>query len=92
MTEVYDLAQIRGEMTEWVRQLGVARTQINDLLGEVDNLTKTLEFREFQLANANQVIDGLAARCQQLEAELDHAKKALQTTRETIRRHETGEL
>lgn len=92
MTEVYDLAQLRGEMGEWVRQLGVARTQINELLADVQRLNQTVEFREFQLANANQVIDGLAARCQQLEAELDHAKRRTARNLETIRRHETGEL
>lgn len=92
MTEIYDLAQLRGEMTEWVRQLSVARTQINDLLAEVHKLTETVTFREFQLANANEIIDSLAARCQQLELELHHAKKRNARNLETIRRHETGEL
>jgi len=92
MTEVYDLIQARQEMAEWARQISLARTHIDEQAAKIHNLNETVKFREFQLQNANDVIDGLAARCRQLEAELDHSKKALRTTRETIRRHETGEL
>jgi chromosome segregation ATPase len=106
MTEVYDLTQARQEMAEWARQIALARTHITEQDARIHELTETVKFREFQLQNANEIIDRLAAKCQQLEAALDHARrygadsaevirrheKRIRQNLEAIRRHETGEL
>lgn len=106
MTEIYDLTQARQEMAEWARQIALARTHITEQDAKIHDLTETVKFREFQLQNANDVIDGLAARCRQLELELDHARRygadsaevirrhenRIRQNLEAIRRHETGEL
>jgi len=92
MSELYDLTQARQEMAEWARQIALARTHITEQDAKIHDLNETVKFREFQLQNANEIIDALAAKCQQLEVELDHARKRTARNLEAIRRHETGEL
>jgi len=75
MSELYDLTQARQEMAEWARQIALARTHITEQDAKIHDLNETVKFREFQLQNANEIIDALAAKCQQLEVELDHARK-----------------